>query len=124
VEHISSSSVLIWTCSAGHRELRAIGLRIDRLEEDMFDIFAPLRPVGLGIEVDAFRPSHPPASRRSGNRGWRACRIDIVRFGEDVFGEGIHRKPFSAANMAMIDLRVYVDQARFLWHRGPDRGRV
>ena len=53
-------------------QLRAVGLRIDRLEVDPFDVDAPLGPVGLGIEVDALArfpaPGQPSQRTEIGQR--------------------------------------------------------
>ncbi len=75
-------------------ELRPVRLRIDRIEIDILDEDAALRPIGLGVEI------HPlarlPAARQPPQRPQIGERIgiDVTRFGKDVRGEAGHAKTF------------------------------
>jgi hypothetical protein len=75
-------------------QLRAIGLRIDRLEIDPLDELAPFRPIGLGVEIDSL--ARFPATRQPPQRPeiGQGIGVDIGRLGEDVRGEGSHGGSF------------------------------
>jgi hypothetical protein len=68
-------------------KLRAIGLRVDRLQFDPLGEFLALGTFGLGIEVDAFLAF--PDSRQPAQRPQigQAVGIGIVLFGEDIVGK-------------------------------------
>ena len=101
----SSGGVDVDVVAQAVEQLRPVGLRVDRLHLDALDIFAPLRPVGLGVEVDALRPSQSPASRAQRPEVRQRVGIDVVGLGEDVVGEVGHARPLPKAAASIKNRR-------------------
>jgi len=72
-------------------QLRAVGLGIDGLHLDAFEIVAPFGTFGLGVQVDALAPFPHAGQRPQRAQIGQGVRIHVFRFGEDVVGEVDHR---------------------------------